>query len=153
MNQQQLAASVRLDVSRQRGNDVLARIFGPEQPVPLAPRQIQTPERRLVSAVLTDAFERARLLSGRRRRNSDDQANELVELRAWSRDGDLSWPYSLASVCDLLELDFAAVGAALRKTLDGTLSLPATKRIHIGGVALPLGHARKRRAKIVALAA
>ncbi len=69
------------------------------------------PELRLVAAMLEDAlqcvFRNAAVVSGPRRR-------EFLEACDWLWNDSREWPFTFANVCDLLELDGAAVRQCIR---------------------------------------
>jgi len=69
-----------------------------------------TPERRLMIAVLVDAID----CMVKYRSATDGPARRLfVEENEWLLSTDVRWPYSFECICDVLDLDAAAVRAGL----------------------------------------
>lgn len=79
-------------------------ILLPEQ---LRPRRPDCPERTLMVAVYCDAVALIR-----RQIRGTDAARDAA--RAWVATDDWDWPFSFRNLCDILELDPAAVREALR---------------------------------------
>ena len=75
-------------------------------------RAAQSPEKRLLAAVLMDAllqFEKVRRPRGRR------EVQALDELRAWFYGADEDWPFSFENVCAHLNLEPDAIRARLAR--------------------------------------
>lgn len=79
----------------------------------LGRRSDRVPERRLMAAIVHDAFEcieKHRFATDRHRRRLFEEA------RAWFLARETDWPYSFECICDTLEIDSAAVRARLGVT-------------------------------------
>lgn len=72
-------------------------------------------ERRLMRAVLVDAFE---IYLRRYDAESVEARRELAEVRRWFRSADRTWPFAFERVCEALDLDPERVRAALRAARD-----------------------------------
>ena len=66
-------------------------------------RQLETPEKRLMAAVLVDAVHRLHNPLFARRRRGYPLNPELE----WLLSDDREWPFSFANICDVLDLDAA----------------------------------------------
>jgi hypothetical protein len=82
------------------GHVDIGRIFEPEAVFPDVPVPEQTPERRLLLAVLQDAIEHI----GRGDRSASGKGT-AAEARAWVASRDRSWPFAFEAICDALGLE------------------------------------------------
>jgi len=90
--------------------DILARdqYFG-------RPRYENSPERRLLAAVLLVAFEDFELLA----RDCDSLDDpQLRELTTWFFGHDTEWPFSFVNVCTHLNLDVGCIRSRLRRLVE-----------------------------------
>lgn len=117
----------RVAVARnRRGPEVSARADGPLSPVCLRPSQFRdlwgrpwpSGERKLAAAVIECALQDLR---SHRHAPSGPRQRSYVRAYQWVATDDRQWPFSFVNVCDLLQLDAAALRAQL---LDAGLSPP-----------------------------
>src|SRR2546427_27742 len=90
----------------------------PAQVSPL--EQIESPEKRLMAAVLMQALDDLRLtrvarLGGQRRWNGQRSKSRLADVEDWFADHDRRWLFSFESICAGLGLDADAIRDALRR--------------------------------------
>lgn len=83
--------------------------------------QIESPEKRLLAAVLMRALDDLRLarttsLGGHQRRSRHRRASWLADVEEWFADHDGRWPFSFESTCAGLGIDADAIRKALRRS-------------------------------------
>ena len=97
--------------------------FEPEQMLPaqfFAGTAVESPERRLVLAVLEDAVNVYRRTA---RKTSKISRAQRREVETWFASNDRSWPFAFLNVCDVLGIE----ASALRSALDGWTSAPGVR--------------------------
>lgn len=77
--------------------EVEPEVILPEQ---LARRPLDTPERRLMLAVLEDA-----LVVFQKYQRMDQRSGLLAEVESWFASDDTGWPFAFVNVCDALGID------------------------------------------------